>query len=801
MRIIILLLVFLPLICCAQVSGIPEVLKRDLPPKTIAIILDQPSEHFDRIIAGFTDALKPLARDQYKLEYLSLQPASNSLADVNKTLNDALDNPLVEVIFTAGMASSHAALRLPAEQRSKPVIAGAIEFSDLDNALVTDEDTSKIQNYSFVLMRSRLLADLTALSSLAKTKKIDVLIEEQIINTLGADLTKNVAAFEEKNDLDLQIIPISPGDISLSNLSSNTRAVYVPLLPSMTVEQRKAIFVTLAKKKKINLSMLGPNDVDVGDDDDIGAFACLAPQISETLHRRLALNLHQALLGINTNHLPVLLKLADQLKINLVTARQIGWSPDYDTALSATFFKQDEVIQYSGNLSLEVAMATAARRNPNIKAAKAAWQSTLADVLATNARYSTTANLVGQAGGQSNRDRINPLTTPKYAGSASLGVEVNRLLYSDELYQQIESLSQRSEAAKLDSQSIVLDTVESTAHAYLDSLLAEAIYRIQRANVLLVQENLGLAEIRRGIGAEDNTDSFRWQASLASARSQLISADSSRRSARSELNVQLAADAQKHWDLQDITLEDKQTYFLDGSLGELIANKKQFEGFIRFTRALASANAPEIKSFDYNLRAEGIRMEERKQRHKRPQVSLNAAVRRVFEDSSISTGGTQNEWTVGLGFTLPFLEGDLRDADVSKIQAGIAQLQAQRERAVYLVEQRALVACYNMAASHPAVRLSRMARIASGKNYKNIKEKYYQGQVNIVTLIDAQSNLLSQQQAEANSVYTYLKDTLSLQRAIAWFEYSKSKPQISDFIQHYRDFQKTGSVHVRVLKK
>lgn len=789
MRILILLFAILPVIGLAQ---IPD---RELPTKTIAILRDRDSPHFEKTIEGFLNDLKPLARDQYDLKILSLRPKSIALADLKKTLNDALDDPNVHAIFTAGIASSHAALRLPPAQRTKPVIAGAMEFSDLDNEFIGDDGSSRIPNYSFVLVPKRLKSDLTTLSTLAKTRTIDVLIEEHVINTLGPELTKNVDAFEANNNLDLQIIPVSPRDLSLSKLSSNTRAVYVPLLPSITGEQRKGIFATLAQKKKISLSMLGPDDVDAG------AFASLAPQITKTLHRRLALNLHQTLLGINTTHLPVILRLADQLKINLVTARQIAWSPDYDTSLSATFFKQDEVIKTSGNLTLEAAMIAAARRNPNIKAAKATWQSSQADILSSTAQFSTTANLVGQVGAQATHDRINPLMTPRHAGSASLGVEINRLLYSNQLYKQIEALSQRSEATKFDSQSVILDTVESTAHAYLDSLLAEAIYKIQRNNVLLVQENLGLAEIRREIGAKDNTDSLRWQASLASARSTLISADSSRRSARLLLNIQLATDTQKHWALKDITLGDKQTYFLDDSLNELVANQEQFEGFIRFSRALASANSPELKSFDYNLRAEGIRLVERNQRHKRPQVSLSAGVHRVFEDSSLTTGGAQNEWTVGIGFTMPFLEKDLRDADVSKIEAGIAQLLAQRERAVYLVEQRALVACYNMAASHPAVRLSRLAREASEKNYQNTREKYSLGQVNVVTLIDAQSNLLSQRQAEANAVYTYLKDAISLQRAIAWFEYSKSKPQIADFIQHYRDFQKTGSVHVRVLKK
>ncbi|MFT6862720.1 MAG: outer membrane protein, partial [Akkermansiaceae bacterium] len=628
-----------------------------------------------------------------------------------------------------------------------------------------------------------------------KTKIIHVLLEQQVIDTLSQELTKNVDAFEAANDLDVRIVPISPKDISLSNLPSDAKAVYIPVLPTLTDKQRFALFTTLTQRNKIHLSMLGPDDVDAG------AFASVAPRLTETLHRRLGLNLHQALLGVNTTHLPVILRLADQLKINLATAREIGWSPDYDTTLSATFFKQDEIQKSSGSLTLESAMAMAAKRNPDIKAAKASWLSSLADVRSGIAQYATTADLVGQAGTREVHSRNNPFLTPRQAGAISLGVEVNKLLYSDQLYQQIEALSERAEAVKLETQSVALDTIETTAHAYLNTLFSETLYNIQRKNVLLIQENLGLAEIRREIGAQDNTDALRWQAALASARSNLIRSDSNRRNARINLNIILATDAQKHWALKDIKLDDQQTYFLDESFSDLVSNQKGFQGFIRFSRALASANAPELKSFDFNLRAEGIRFTERNRRNKRPQIALTASAQSVFEDSSATPSGAQTEWTVGIGFTLPFLEKDLREADLSKIQAGILQLQAQRQRAVYLIEQRALAACFNMAASHPAMRLSRRALYASEKNYDGVREKYSLGQANVVTLIDAQSNLLAQEQAEADATYSYLKDAISLQRSLAWFEYSKSKPQVADFIQHYHDFQKTGSAHVRVIKK
>lgn len=786
------LLLFL-LLLVPVVAQVPAI---ELPTKTIAILSDgEPSPYFDTLVENILGELRPLARDQYHLEVLPIRPANSSLTQIKKSLLDALEDPAIDAIFTAGITASHAAMRLPAETRAKPVIAGSIEFSSLARSLVTPDGTSTIPHFSFVLLPDRLAADLKTLSTLAATRTIHILVEQRILDTLGPDLTADLAAFEKTHHLQLHLVPISKSDLSLANLPASAKAVYLPLLPALTTAQRHSLFKTLARKKILHLSVLGP------DDTEAGAFASLAPRIADPLRRRFALNLHQALLGVDTSHLPVALQLADTLTINLATARKIGWSPDYDTALTANFLHQDEVVENAGTLTLEAAMATAAGQSPDIAAAKAAWQSSLADAQKARAGFSTTASLNGSAGNQINTDRRNSFTVPANAQAVALGLEINRLLYSNQLFRQIDALDQIAASTDLNATSVTLDTIQTTGHSYLDSLLAEAIYRILRENVRLVQDNLSLATVRRNIGATNDTDTLRWQASLASARSQLIQADTNRRNARTQLNVALATDTQKHFHLTDITLAPDDTYLLGGHLGDLVSDPAQFQAFIRFVTALATANSPELQAFDHTLLAQGILLRERKIRHLRPQVQLTAGVQRIFQDSTLTRGDAQNEWTVGIGFTLPFLEKDLRDADVRKINAAIAQLEAQRSGASYLIEQRALAACYNMASSHPAIRLTSQALAAAEKNYQAVRQQYSLGKVNVVTLIDAQSSWLAQQQAHAVANYTYLKDTISLQRAIAWYQYDKSPAQLTDFAVRFHDFQKTGSIHVRTTSR
>lgn len=762
-----------------------------LPERTIGVVMDSPSPHFDKITESFSALLEPLSQDQYSLKLKYFKSPSLSHGAISQTLQAALKDQSVDALFTAGLSSTHLAMRLSAEQRSKPVIGGAIEFSDLSQSLISPDGTSRLSNFSFVMLPQRISSDLQTLASLSESKIIHALVESNVIVSFGEELAKDVAILEEKLGTEIRIVSYEKGGSALNNLPPSAKAVYIPLLPSITQTERKKIFQTLARKRVIHVSMLGKGDV------DDGAFAALAPDLQETLPKRLALNFHQVLQGINTKHLPVILQQADQLNINLATAQKIQWSPDYDTSLTANFFEQEEIVESNGVLHLEQAMKMATEKNLDISIAKAQWESSYADALTARAAFGTTASLVGESGYQRVNSPIS-LFTPKESSSLSLGVEVNRLLYSNQLYRQIQALDEIVESSELNKESVTLDSVESTGHAFLDALLAEEIYKIQKRSVMLAQENLNLAKIRFEVGARDNTDALRWEASLASARSQLMQADSDRKNARLQLNVLLDVDPKTHWDLTEIMLTDEDAYFIDNRLFDLIENKGDFQKFIHFCQELSVLRSPELKSFLHTLKAQGILLKERSTRYRNPQVQLSASATQVFQDSSLTRSGDQNEWVVGVGFSVPFLEWDLRKAEMSQIQAGVKELQAQEKQATYLIQQRAMSSCYNMAASHPGMRLSRKARIAAEKNFKAVQDQYSVGQANIVQLIDAQSSMLNQEQAEMAAQYGYLKDIVSLQRSLAWYEFNASASSKEALISHFLDYLKTGSIHVRV---
>ncbi|MEM7236152.1 MAG: TolC family protein [Planctomycetota bacterium] len=148
---------------------------------------------------------------------------------------------------------------------------------------------------------------------------------------------------------------------------------------------------------------------------------------------------------------------------------------------------------------------------------------------------------------------------------------------------------------------------------------------------------------------------------------------------------------------------------------------------------------------------------------------------------------SQNEWSVGIGFVIPLFDGR-RGAETGQIRSQVEQLSAQRDQALFLIEQRALAAGYGLGATHPAMLFSRRALKAATDNFEAVQTKYQQGAETILNLLDAQRELLLQKQNEALAGYEYLRDVVAMQRSIAWFEYSKSLDEKGAWSARLKDY-------------
>jgi len=755
--------------------------------RVVAVLRDGDAPAGDELVEQALIQLRALAEGNYEFEVVQAE-GDFDRARTLQLLKEALADPAVDVIYTSGVIGSELAGQLPPEARTKPVMTGAVVFSEMREDEICRTGTSTIPNLTFITNPSRVRADLSALRKLTEARRIHVVIEDRILAELR-ELPSRRQRLERQLGLDLEFVPATsdPGE-TLSRIPGKARAVYVTLLPRMGPADRKRLYGGLAERGMPNLSMEGAREL------ALGAMASLAPDNEEAVARRTAVNLHQLLQGVGTENLPVYLPFEDQLVIDGATAREIGWSPDYETILTAFFVNEPNAFFRGPQMTIERALREAAERNAEVRSVREEEAIADADVRGLRSQWLPQVALEGEHFYLGTADPVrpqtplNPLGTPSTQHQGTYGFQVRQLLLNDELFSNLRAGRRLAEAARQDTRSEELDAMEEAAVAYFRVLLAAALYDIEKEDLRLTENNLRLARLRIQIGAAEPAEEYRWEQDAARGKANLFQRDADRADALIEFNRILGAPREKHWTFANYRLGEDDYFFLDGVFGELVENQDEFVRFGRFLQREAVENSPELKSFDLSLRAQGILLRQRKRRFWLPEATLFGSQKRVVQGASTTSTDSQHESLVGFQMSYPVFEGGFRKAEVQGQAARIRQLEAQRDGAVQFIEQRALSSVNGVASSHPNIRLSRQAVEAAEASYESVQQKYSGGDASILDLLDAQGALLLQKQQSAVANYTYLQDIHRLQRAVAWFEVEQSAEEKARWVEELRTY-------------
>ncbi|MCH6257463.1 TolC family protein [Puniceicoccaceae bacterium K14] len=750
---------------------------------TIAIIKDGDSQYFDEAAKASFQELQALAEGNYTIEQKNYN-ANYDPEQVSAYLEEALGDPSIDLVYAAGVIATERAANLEEDQRSKPILGGALQFSNIRGNAISPDGTSRLSNYTFITSPRRVSADMNLLAQLSDKPTLSVLIDERLIPELR-DMPQAKAEVEAALGKTIKFLSATnKAAETIAQIPQDVTALYVTLMPRMSVTERRLLYQGLTEKGILTVTMNGHIDV------KLGALAGLATDSSQSIARRTALNIHQMLQGVNTESLPVYLPVFDRLLINNETAFAIDWSPDYDTSLSAEFLGQQSQLA-SESMTLVQAMKAAAEKNIDVVISREDQAATEYDIDITRGQLRPNLSGEGSLAGVRTSDRINTSSTPTIARNHSLGLQLTQILFSGEAWSGLRAQQKTAEASRFLTQSSELDAIDSTVDAYFNYLTAKRLAEIERENLSLTENNFQLAKLRIEIGAAEPSESYRWEQSAASDRSTLIQRESDRANALIEFNRQIGAPREALWTLEDIEIEDDELYFIDEQLNPLIVNAKDFRDFGRFIQAFSVENAPELIAFDLQLAAQGGLLRHSERRF-RPDIVASLQYARVFQSNDFVSSDSQNEATAGISLSLPLFESGGRKAEVFKNKASIRRLAAEREKAVQQIEQRSLTAFYSIRAAHPNMRLSRASLEAAEKNYQSIQEKYSQGAASILDLLDAQESLLLQKQAAATAIYDYLKGIHQLQRSIAWYEFDKNTQEKQELADLFTQFISSG---------
>ena len=733
---------------------------------TIGIVRDGPgSWYFEEQEESALAVLKDLVGQDYPVNVRDFNGTweKNSISNA---LVRAIQDPEVDVIYAAGVLASMVARALPENQRTKPVFGGAIHYTDARDFPISKDRTSTVPQFTFIASPQRVSADLRILQRIQDSQTVHVIMDRLLYESMP-DLDEGSKVGEVAPELQLEFVRGEDTASSyLAAIPGDAKAVYVTLLPRLDAAERRVLYAGLQERKIINLAMMGELEI------ELGAMAGLGTDTRNAIARRIGLNLDHLLRGGRTEDLQVVLAVQDRLTINRGVAKAIGYSPDYDTALEAEIIGGG-VLSGGEQLELPVAMELASQRNIETLIASANLDARRAGERVARSNLLPGVSLDGEYGYTEISGAIDP-TGPEEIAGGSYGIQLRQILFNDAAWSGYRASLSLTEAEEYAQASSRLDAMQDAGIAYLQLLLNQKLYEIEKENLRLTRNNLEFARLRQIIGASDATEVYRWESNEARDQSNLFRQDGAVRDALAELNRVLGFDQSDIWIPVDIELGEEEFFFLDEVMPDRELTFAKFERFRDYLKVRAVKDSPELYRFDAVLEAQGITLRQLERRRFVPEISGLSSWTVNPRDTNLAERSEQDEWFIGIVASIPLFEGGGVKAEAEQERANLRVLTHQREQARQLIEERVVSLWNGMGSLHPAIRLSNKSLRAAESSYEAVEDKYTQETATILDLLDAQSQLILQKQEAARALYSYLINMVQLQRVIAWYEHEHS---------------------------
>jgi outer membrane protein TolC len=783
---------FLPLIVLSLVQAQQRPAAR--PVKTIGVIFDgRPPE-------GEVLGLKGTERefDMIRQEILALVsrdfdarfPDDKQLyggwhvAGIDSALDQLLSDPEIDLVLAMGVISTNDLAHR--SELPKPVI-GCLGIDIALQGLPFDGESSGLKNLNYVTLPTSVIMDLRRFHELLRFSKIHI-VHHALISDLLPTIEKYVQ--EGVRDLGVEIVPIpavSSAQEILDALPGDTEAVYVTPLPRMTVTEVDRLIAGLSERRIPGLSLIGRQAV------ERGLLASLAPETSfDILARRVALNAQRILRGEDAGTLPVILDSSEKLTINMETARQIGWSPNWFVLTEATLLNE-EISGIERRLSLAAAVNEAIAANLDLKATDRGVAAGEQDV--KEARSALLPQLdLSALGLRIDQDRAEASFGSQPERTVSGSATLQQLLYSDAALGNVRIQSRLQEARVFDRERVMLDVALEAAESFLGVLRAQTLLDIQKENARLTESNLEIARRRQTIGVSGPAEVYRWESQLANNRREVNAADQRLRAARAALNRVLHRPLEEPFLVEEPDLDDPSLRTGRGRLLPYVDNPRSFGVFRDFAVKEGLAASPELKSLDEAIAAKERELLVARRSFWSPDIALFGDITRQLSESGAGTEGLElklqsdtppisfpeaddTDWSAGVTFSLPLYTGGERAARLRRARQELAQLRLERESAAEAIELRIRLSMYDVATSSPAIEWNRDAAEAARKNLELVTDVYSQGLASIIDLLDAQNSALVADQLAANAEYDFLTDLMRSQRTLNNFDFFLSSEE------------------------
>lgn len=596
--------------------------------------------------------------------------------------------------------------------------------------------------------------------------------------------------------VDYTVIPVknNPDEV-LSKIPSDCDAVIFTPLYNLSKENKKYLIGKLNEKKLYTYSTIGKEDVELGVLYGTGAI-----DVDKKIADALSFNIKGVLWGDKKASSNVTSYEDQIIFMNKDTAEQIGYQPHLRVLATAEVIstKPKEV------LNLSTIFDKIDKQNLNIAKTRLAIRAARRTSIAAILRYLPSFNVtLGYQ--QYNEDYAESakLSLPEKTGIFSLGVD--QVIYSPALVTDIlvkhKKLDFAKEENRLNEQTMGINV----ALLYVDALMMQNIYNIQKEYVKESRENLAIArtrELRGKCGAEEP---LRWASQLGVSEQHLIELSSSLKNLKIQINKMLDENQLKDFDLAPLTANDPAFFTSDINIIDYVTYPAAMENFTKMLVDEVYRVSPELAKLRAAIKMKKYEMAMYYQKFVLPDAKLSftytslidadytgelqlyqpntsgghSLVSLAHPESTNAKFGIYAQWKP--------IEGGTKIAEIARTKAELDELKVYEQEVKASLEEHVRTVINRAISYYISLEAKYKAMAAAQANYRLVKKGYNEGTISIAQLTDAQKIYLDSKVDALNSQYLFFKELIWVQRALCSVNWVKADPDAKKFIQKVKD--------------
>ncbi len=691
-------------------------------------------------------------------------------------IDEGIDIVLAFGSVTASVVSGRATYEVPT------VLFGGVNRDLLD--LPDAGATSGISNFTYLISPDSYREDLTSLRTLAPFERLGVVLPVGVRDAF--DFGTLVAPLMAELGIEYEVIGYE-GPLAVAEALDGIDAVY--LLESLYIPEAEIQQMADLLIERDIPSFAGSRRDDV----ELGFLASRQPREGlGAFFRRIALTVESIVRGDDLADRPVFFDISPALTVNFHTARAIGVPIRYSSLATTEFVGEFEnpiaETRYSLLGLVEEALAAnlgfESRRFDVMLAeqdARSAWSNYLPGIDASASQSVVDPELAAISQGQN----------PQYSTQGVLSV--SQALFSPSINAGISIERDRLQAARESLQADEWDVILDAATLYFRALILKANLEIQARNLDATKRNLRIARQSFDAGQAGRGDVVRLESEEARDMQSVIDAFNALQQGYHAINELVNQPVDREIDVDDVSFEGGA--FSDGDFEEIrqiLDDPATSELFEDFLAAEAIANAPELRALDYSIDAVARNARLNGLERFVPTVAAGLDLNRTFDRAGTGTppaGQALDQfYTLGIRASIPLFDSNQRRIARQSALLQEDQLRVDLQGAALALDRTVRDVVVDLTTEIANIQLSGVSETAAAEGLQLAQDAFASGAINVVELLDAQTNLFSAQLARASAQYNFLATSVALQRLVGHFSLLSSDEANAAYRQRFEAF-------------